>query len=44
MKRTVVACMRGNKEYSEFYQLAFKLMLETCYKERRNFKEGENLK
>ena len=44
MKWAVVARMRGNKESSEFYRLAFKLMFETCHKEHRNFKVGESLK
>ena len=44
MKWAVVACMRGNKESSEFYRLAFKLMFDTCYKEHPKFKVGESLK
>ena len=44
MKRAVVACTRGNKESSEFYRLAFKLMFETCHKEHQSFKVGESLK
>ena len=44
MKWAVVTRMKGNKESSEFYQLAFKLMLETCQKEYPDFKVGESLK
>ena len=44
MKWAVVARMRGNKESSEFYRLAFKLMFDTCYKEHPKFKVGESLK
>ena len=44
MKWAIVARMRGNKESSEFYQLAFKLMFETCHQEHPNFKVGESLK
>ena len=43
MKWAAVARMRGNKESSELYRLAFKLMFETCHKDR-NFKVGESLK
>ena len=44
MKWAVVTHMRGNKESPEFYQLAFKLMFDTCHKEHSNFKVGESLK
>ena len=44
MKWAIVAHMRGNKESSEFYQLAFKLIFETCHQEHPNFKVGESLK
>ena len=44
MRWAILAYMRGNKESSEFYWLAFKLMLETCHQEHPNFKVGESLK
>ena len=44
MKWAVVACMRGNKESSEFYRLAFNLMFDTCHKEHSNFQVDESLK
>ena len=44
MKWAVVARMRGNKESSEFYRLAFKLMFDTCQQEHPHFKVGETLK
>jgi len=44
MKWAVVARMRGNKESSEFYLLAFKLMFDTCRQEHSHFKVGESLK
>jgi len=44
MKWAVVARMRGNKESSKFYHLAFKLMFDTCHQEHSHFKVGESLK
>ena len=44
IKWAVVACKRGNKESSEFYCLAFKLMFDTCHQEHSHFKVGETLK
>ena len=44
MKWAIVARMRGNKEPSEFYRLAFKLMFDTCQRDHPNFKVGESLK
>ena len=46
MKCAVVVRMRGNSVSTEFYQLAFKLMLETCHKdqEHQRFKVGTSLK
>ena len=43
IKWAVVACMRGNKESSEFYCLVFKLMFDTCQQEHSHFKVGETL-
>ena len=44
MKWAIVARMRRNKESSEFYRLAFKLMFDTCQRDHSNFKVGESLK
>jgi len=44
MKWAIVARMRGNKESSEFYRLAFKLMFDTCKRDHPNFKVGDSLK
>jgi len=44
MKWPVVACMRGNKESSKFYHLAFKLTFDTCHQKHSHFKVGESLK
>ena len=44
MEWAVVVHMRGNKASTEFYQLAFKLMFKTCYKEHQSFKVGTSLK
>ena len=44
MKWAVVVQMRGNSVSTKFYQLAFKLMFETCHKEHQSFKVGTSLK
>ena len=44
IKWAVVACMRGNKESSEFCCLAFKLMFDTCHQEHSHFRVGGTLK
>ena len=44
IKWAVVACMRGNKESSEFNCLAFKVMFDRCQLEYSQYKVDETLK